>query len=204
METSTAETASSRTTSSGSSASARAIDDPLALPTGELARVGPGMLGAKADEVEELADALHPRHGSQVPAMDAQRKRDRLLDRSASVERRERVLEDDLHPAPEAAELGRSESGEVLTVEQHPAGGRLVEPEQQPRQRRLARAGFADEPEGLAAVDRERDAVHGANHVTVASSSNPEVAAERFHRDERVGAHAATSPARCSARWHRA
>ena len=52
-----------------------------------------------------------------------------------------------------------------MPVEEDAAGGRPVEPQQQPRQRRLARAGLADEPERLPAPDRERDVVDGADDV---------------------------------------
>ena len=74
-----------------------------------------------------------------------------------------------------------------MPVEEHAAGGRPVEPEEEPRERRLARAGFADQPERLAAADLERDAVHRPNHVTVACGSDPEMPVQVFRGDERLG-----------------
>src|SRR5439155_6066075 len=49
--------------------------------------------------------------------------------------------------------------GDVTTVEDDPAAGRLEQPGEQPAGRRLAAAGLADQAESLAPGDREVDTV---------------------------------------------
>ena len=71
-------------------------------------------------------------------------------------------------------------------------GGRLVEPEHRPADGRLAAAGLADEAERLAALDRERHAVHGLDVTDVAVEDDPaldrEPDLEVVELDERAGA----------------
>ena len=82
--------------------------DPLALAAGELVRVAVDVLGREADAGEQLADAaLHVLLG----AVDRERLADDLADALARVQRRVRVLEDDLHllaqrPQPALRQLG--------------------------------------------------------------------------------------------------
>src|SRR6185503_3584580 len=92
-----------------------------------------------------------------------QRLADDRADGHARVERAVRVLEDDLHPAPEAAQPVRLERGQVDPVEPDRARGGLAQADQRPAGRALAAAGFADEPEGLAAANLEADVVDGAD-----------------------------------------
>ncbi len=47
----------------------------------------------------------------------------------ARVQRRERVLKDDLHPATKRTHPFGAKLADVLAVEQDPAGGRLVQPQ---------------------------------------------------------------------------
>ena len=79
----------------------------------------------------------------------------------ARVERRVRVLEDDLHPAPVGPEGGAREAGDVPAVEQDRSRRGVDEPQQQPAHGGLAAARLADQPERLAAPDDEVHAVHG-------------------------------------------
>ena len=135
--------------------------------------------------------------------MDAQRLADDPADGVARVERRERVLEDHLHPPPQRLELALAERGDVLAVEDDPARGRLVQAEERPPDRRLAAARFADEAERLAAADLEADAVDRADVADVAVEHDPgldrEVDLEVLDLDEvAVAAAHPTAAARCS------
>ena len=87
-------------------------------------------------------------------------------DGHARVERRERILEDDLHLAPQLAQRrARRATSTSLPSNSTLARRRLDEAEDRAARRRLAAARFADEAERLAGRDVERDAVHGAHRV---------------------------------------
>ena len=98
----------------------------------------------------------------------AQRLADDAPDAVARVERRERILEDHLHPAAERPQLALAEVRDVLAVEHDRAGGRLVEAQDRAADRRLPAARLADEAERLAAPDRERDVVDRLHVADVA------------------------------------
>jgi hypothetical protein len=113
------------------------------------------------------------------------------------VQRREGILEDDLHPAAERLEVALAEIGDVLAVEADPARRRPVQPEQRPADRRLPASRLADEAERLAAANVERDVVDGANvaHVPVEHDPRPdrEVHLQVLDLDQvAVGAHSST------------
>ena len=75
----------------------------------------------------------------------------------AAVERRVRVLEDDLERAQVVARPLLVPGREELALEQRRARRRRDDPEQRPRERRLAAARLADETERLARPDRRAD-----------------------------------------------
>src|SRR5262249_47817505 len=83
---------------------------------------------------------------------------------------------DDLEPSPHATDLVAVEREHVHPVEVHAPAVRLLEPDDAAPERRLAATGLADETERLAAVDVERDAVHGSDHLSAAA---PHAAADR-------------------------
>ena len=91
--------------------------------------------------------------------VDRQRMPDRLPDRHRRVQRRVRILEDDLHPAPVFAQLALVQLRDVAVLEDDAAVGGADETEQRPPESRLAAAGLADEPEHLALPEVERDVV---------------------------------------------
>ncbi len=91
--------------------------------------------------------------------VDPQRVPDRLLDRHGRVQRGVRILEDDLHLAPDAAQLALGHARDLAAVEEHALRRSPDEAEQRPPERRLAAAGLADEPEHLALVEVERHVV---------------------------------------------
>jgi hypothetical protein len=143
--------------------------DALALAAGEGVRIAPSVFGPQAHLGEELADLgldLFGRH----QFVDLQHLADDVANLQARVERGLRVLEDDAQIGAIGETLVLREPVEVdaaaiLTAIAHGAGGRLVDAEQEARHRRLAAAGFADEPERLALPDREGDVLDGAHRI---------------------------------------
>ena len=107
--------------------------------------------------------------GRQRPADEpgAQRLGDDVADPHPGVERRARVLEHELHLGAQEAEPPLGQGVDPGALEPHLARGRTVEAGHQPDQGRLARAGFADDPQPLAAFQREVDPGERA-HLTSA------------------------------------
>ena len=133
-------------------------DDALALAAGELVGKALAIGGVEADQPEEFGDpilellAMHE-------AMDDEGLGDDLADGMARVEGGVGILKDHLHAGAEPAQLVVVERRQVLAVEEDAAGGRRVELEDGAAGGRFAAAAFADEAEGLAAGNVERDAV---------------------------------------------
>ena len=127
-------------------------------------------------------------------------------DRHARIERGERVLEDDLHVAAERAERRGIELRDVAALEPDLAGGRLDQPQDAAAGRRLARAGFADQPERLARRDVEAHIVDRVHHAGRRAPEQPpptcEVLGQILDAQQRLNrlSHRAaiSSAARCS------
>ena len=171
-ETSSADTGSSSTSIFGSSASARAMPIALALAAGELpAGSGSTCSGLQADELAAAratrADMLGRRH-----AVRPQRLGEDVADRQPRIERRHRILEDHLQVAADREALAASDISAVSLAEH------AIVPDCGPRRvqdlhdrRRLAAAGFADQPERLALADVEADAVDRAHRADAAAGA---------------------------------
>src|SRR3989449_5216330 len=112
--------------------------DALALTAGELVRVPTQVVGRQADGVEELDDALFPQLPRRGELVNHEGLADDRPDRHSRIERRVRVLEDDLHLLAERAQRALVERRDVLCPEPDLARGRLDEPED-----RAARGGLA-------------------------------------------------------------
>ena len=86
------------------------------------------------------------------------------------VQRRHGILEHHRHlGAPELAVPLGVEGGDVPTLEHDPSGSfgiRRQQPHDRPGEHRLARAGLADDPEGLTSAEGERDPVDGADQAS--------------------------------------
>ena len=99
-------------------------------------------------------------------AMQDQRLGDLAADAVQRVERRHRLLEHHADAvAAQPLHLGLVEPGEVDALEPQGAGNRRAfrqQAHQRQRGHRLAGAGFADDPEAVAAVERERHVVDDA------------------------------------------
>jgi hypothetical protein len=77
----------------------------------------------------------------------------------ARVERAVRVLEDHLHAPAQRDQLAALHAVDVLAVEQDLAGSRPFEPQDAASGRGLAAAALTNQPQRLAALDVEIDAV---------------------------------------------
>ena len=167
IETSSAETGSSRHDEVGVQRQRPREPDPLALPARELVRIAAGGVARQPDDLQQLA-ARRPAARRPGQPVHAQRLADDPPDAVARVERGERVLEDHLHPPPQRSHPLGAEVADVLAVEDDPAGRGLVQAQQRPAERGLAAARLAHQPERLAAPDIERDAVHRLDVADVA------------------------------------
>ena len=116
------------------------------------------MLGRQPDLVEELLDVPLTACAVADP-VDAERIADDRPYPLARVEARERVLEDHLHLPPQRAELTLAKPGDRTALEDDVAAGGLEQADDAAPESRLAAAGLAHEPERLALVDGQRDAV---------------------------------------------
>jgi hypothetical protein len=71
------------------------------------------------------------------------------------------VLEDDLDRLPKFLELLRPEAGDVLPAKQHLAAIGVEQEAERPRQGGLTTTAFAHDPQDLAGVQLQTDAVQG-------------------------------------------
>ena len=126
--------------------------------------------------------------------VDDERVRDALTNRHPWVQRRVRILEDDLHSLPERPEFPFLQVRDVRPLEADCARGGLNESKDRPTDGRFPASAFSDEPENLAAAQRERNAVDRVDGE-VATPKNPcdsgELHGEMFdkilHLQDRVG-----------------
>ena len=107
--------------------------------------------------------------------LDRKRLADDVAARQPRVERRVRVLEDDVHLAAERPQLAPRQVRDVATLQPDGAGGRLEQPDDAVADGRLAAPGLPDEPEHLARRDREADAVDGVHRAAAAEEVRPAV-----------------------------
>src|SRR6202008_573596 len=119
--------------------------DALTLPAGELMRKVLHLVGPEAALLEQLRDALLLLRAGREPMHD-QGLTDDVAGRHAWIERGERVLEHDLHRAAVRPQRTLAERCDVLAVQPDRAAGRLDQPKHGARHRRLAAAGFPDQP----------------------------------------------------------
>src|SRR5262249_33694095 len=174
---SSAETGSSRTTSFGSSASARAMltrwrwpagdVDPLALATRELVRItGRKHCRIEADLCQDFAGALFGRLPGE--AVHAGPKGDGILDGAAGIERGVAVLEHHLHLPSQIAHAHAAGDPHCSARKGDGAAIGQEKPDEQARRRRLAAPRFANDAERLAAPHLERNIVNRLHRCDLA------------------------------------
>ena len=132
--------------------------DALPLAAAELVRVALEVRRVEADQPEQLGDARAARRPVAEP-VDDERLLDDLPRAHPRVERRVRILKDDLHVAPRRRAGAPARTQHVVAAEPHVARRRLDQPQQAAAGRRLAAARLADQPERLALVDAEAHVV---------------------------------------------
>src|SRR5262249_3650334 len=152
--------------------------DALPLAAAELVRVALEVGRVQPDEVEEFGDA-HLALRACADAVDDQRFFDNLPRPHARVQRRVRILKDDLHVAARLAQPRPCELEHVLPAKPYLSGSRLDQPEHAASGRGLATSRFADQPERLPFLDREADVVNGENRRAFAEQ--PRIAHEALH-----------------------
>src|SRR6266446_2025003 len=101
--------------------------------------------------------------------MNAEDLLDRGADTLARIQRRVRILEHHLDAPPMNAQPRTREFRQVDAVELDCARRRPLEPDEQPRERRLAAAALADDAERFATVDLERHAGERSQWPTTAA-----------------------------------
>ena len=127
--------------------------DPLALAAGELVPVTVAVLGVETDELAAVratrssisfsSPILWIRNGSATMSLIVQRR----------IQRRVGVLEDDLHVPAHRPQVRVRHGGQLLAVEPHRAGRRLVQLQDGPAGGGFPAAGFADQAERLARIE---------------------------------------------------
>ena len=167
--------------------------DALALTARELMGMAVGGFAPELHRVEQLRDALVTRGG--VGAVHEQRLADDLAGGHARVERRVRILEDDLEALAQAAQLVRRQARQLDAVEAHRPARGGDELHGAAGRRRLAAARLADERQRLAALHVERHARDGVDGTAGATAprcaSQVELLHEVAHREQRRLAHVA-------------
>ena len=137
-------------------------DDALKLAAGALSRQALD---------EGIVESDLPQHVGHAPkpllvrsdAMLRERRREARPDPHAGIERRERVLEDELHRGAKPPELLPVQRREVPARDGDGAAVRRQQSQQHPGERALAAAGFPDETHHLASANSEADSVERAH-----------------------------------------
>src|SRR5262245_53921670 len=107
---------------------------------------------------------------------------DNLLNPHTWIQRCVGILEDHLYPPADNLQLSRVSAKDVFTVKQRLAGARLLKAHQGARDRRLAAAALADQPQRFTFVNRKIDPIDGPDETGV--SSQPQAAADRVMLDQ--------------------
>ena len=159
--------------------------DALPLSAGQLVRVPPGELTRQRHLLEQIEGApvlLFAR----ADAVHVQRLGDQAADAAQRVEGTVRVLEDRLHAPTQLEHVRARHRAGRVAVDEDLAVRRLLQLQQHLRHGRLTGARFADESERLAARNRERHRVDGAEVLMAqAASADRIVLDEIAHLDHR-------------------
>jgi hypothetical protein len=163
---------------------------PLPLPPGQLVRPGPGDLVLRR-EVHRPQQLVHVgvQPGPGMAGMQHQGRPRQVVPHGVHrVQRRERILEDQLDPPAVPAQRAPAPPGGPA-VEQHLAAGGAEQPPDRAHHRGLAGAALADQGQGLSFFYPERAVVH---RPEAAPAPLPEVDGQLAHLED---GHAVTSGA---------
>ena len=149
--------------------------DALALSAGKLVRITLAILRLQSDLLQQLRDPLLALRAVRRAVNDQRLSHDRA-DRHARIERRIRILKDDLHVAPHPPHAAGVELADVGAVEVDRPRRRLDQSQDAAADRRLSRSRFADQSERLAGRDVEADAIDRLHLRDRAAQHSP------FHR----------------------
>ncbi|MNH22031.1 hypothetical protein D3C79_818710 [compost metagenome] len=140
----------------------------------------------QADLVQQLQHPLAPLLSAALAVDDEGLLQD-LADRVATVEGFCRILEYDLHLLAQGAHLPGGQLGDVPPLEADLARRRLKQLEQGATQGGLAAARLSHQPQGLALLQIEADAVHRIDGVFLAKEATAEleVLLQIPHRQQR-------------------
>src|SRR4029077_14408876 len=136
--------------------------DALPLAARELVREAIRMLGREADDAEQLVHTGTPL-GATGATVDQERFAGDVANGHSRVERRVRILEDDLHLAADLAHLTALEARDVPAVEDDLPGRGLCQLDQRAREGGLATAGLPHEPDRLPGLNGQIYAVDGVD-----------------------------------------
>src|SRR5262249_31330479 len=162
--------------------------DPLSLPTGELVREAVVVLRRQAHGLQELLHACLALAGVAEP-VDLHRIADDRADALSRVQRGVRILEDDLHLAPQRPERRAPQPTDVVALEDDLPRSGLEQPDDGAAERRFPAARLADQAERLALLHREADVVDRVDARDLAledALANREVLLEAPDLDERL------------------
>ena len=128
-------------------------------------RIAAHVLGLQPDLDQQARHAVVPLAGRGGELVDDQGFAEDRADRHARIERGERVLEDDLHVAPHGAQIVAAEAAARPARRRRSRRGGLDQAQHAAARGGFAAAGFADQSERLAAIDRKRHAVDRVDAV---------------------------------------
>src|SRR3954468_1765642 len=106
----------------------------------------------ESDEREQFANA-RAASSAIAQTMDAQWLLDDLACAHTRVQRRVRILKDDLHVPARPTQTAARKRKHVLAAKSNGAGGRINQPQETASGGRLAAAGFADQTKRFAGLD---------------------------------------------------
>ena len=127
------------------------------------------MIGLQADGLEQFHDPLFELAPGFRQLVNDQGFADDCADIHARIERGIGILKDDLDVAAQDAKRVGFQRPDVLVLKINLARGRLDQAKHATSGGRLATAGFADQPEGFAAIDVKIDAVDGMDAAGLAA-----------------------------------
>src|SRR6266550_8702727 len=133
--------------------------DALALTAGELVRITSHVIRLQTDGLEQMHDALFKLASGFRQLVNDQGFANDGADVHARIERCIGVLKDNLDVAAQDAKLAGVQRPDILAFEMYLAPGRFDQAKHATPGGRLTTAGFANQPQGFAALDVKVDTV---------------------------------------------